>query len=617
MKRILKTSIICISALVILGGVSGCTKEKSKLPVLVIATNDNFGTYTAEILKAEGFNEFLIESPDSKKLTSTYLRQFDLVILAEGKTEQNLKDLIEEYVKTGGKLIAFKPDSTLSELFGIEKSDETVSEGYIRINPRCDQSTGLTSKKMQFHGVADIYTLNGANTIATLFINKTDNDNFPAVVDNNYGNGRAIAFLYNLPKSIVYTRQGNPLSAGIEKDGINGLRGMDLFTDGWLDTATNTINQADQQMALLTNCIQNLSKNTRPLPRFWYFPDSLKCLVVLDNDGEDNKEADFEQQLNDIDSKGAKMTIYIKDVEKISKAWADKWTAKGFEISGHPDDTQEAGNPHWNTMDSAIAVQSMKIESKFGLPVRTNVNHWFVWCGNDENGEQDFGAQARLEEKNGIEMDANYALYDINSNQPKNYLGTPGFNQGNYTGSGLVMKYADAKGKTVNVYQRYNAVYDQQYNEGSTKEEFFNCFKGLVDRSLNDDIYSVVSIKSHNNEYYFSKEPLMKMLDYSNGNGVPVWTALNLLDFLKMKDEASFTNIAWTNNRLSFTLNSSLTHPNGLTFMVPENYADKKIAKISKDGEETKFSIQMVKGVNFAFVTAKGGMNYEITVDYR
>ena len=96
-----------------------------------------------------------------------------------------------------------------------------------------------------------------------------------------------------------------------------GLRGMDLFTDGWVDTAMNTLNQADQQMALLTNCIQNLNEYTNPLPRMWYFPDSLKSLVVLDNDGEDNNEYDFEQQFRDVDSLGAKMTIYVKDVEKV------------------------------------------------------------------------------------------------------------------------------------------------------------------------------------------------------------------------------------------------------------------------------------------------------------
>ena len=469
---------------------------------------------------------------------------------------------------------------------------------------------------MQFHGTADIYTIKTATILAALFAKKTDDLTFPAVVRHDYGKGHAIAFLYNLPKSIVYTRQGNPLFAGIEKDGIPGLRGMDLFTDGWVDTTANTLNQADQQMSLLSHCIQELNKYTKPLPRFWYFPDTLKCLAVLDNDGEDNNEHDFEPQFCDVDSMGAKMTIYIKDVDKVSKDWVEKWTARGFEISGHPDDTFQAGNPVWADMDSAIMSKKNEIVTKFGLSMRTVVNHWFVWCGKDMNGQRDFGAQARLEEKNGIEMDANYAIYDINSNQPVHFLGTPGKNQGNYIGSGLVMKYADVFGKTVNVYQRFNAVYDQQYNEGSTPEKFFECFKGLVDRSLNDYIYSVVSIKAHNNEYYFSKKPLMKMLAYANSKGVPVWTAIKLLDFIKMKDEASFDNISLKNNDLTFTLHSSLTHSNKLTFMVPADYNGKKIKGITLNDQMQTYSIKRIKGIHYALASVEGGKNYDISVKY-
>ena len=67
---------------------------------------------------------------------------------------------------------------------------------------------------------------------------------------SSYGKGRTAAFLYNLPGNIVYTRQGNPEFAGIEKDSIPGLRAMDMFTDGWVDTSNNVINQADEQMIL-------------------------------------------------------------------------------------------------------------------------------------------------------------------------------------------------------------------------------------------------------------------------------------------------------------------------------------------------------------------------------
>ncbi len=336
----------------------------------------------------------------------------------------------------------------------------------------------------------------------------------------------------------------------------------------------------------------------------------------ITNDGEYKAEADFEPQFRDIDSMGAKMSIYVLETDKVSKNWVDKWTSRGFEIAGHPDDTKEAGHPAWDTMDQVLKNKKNEIETKFGVQVRTVVNHWFVWCGTDSTGQRDFGAQAMLEEKNGIELDMNYPLYDINSNQGAFYLGTPGINQGFHAGSGLVMKFANANGKTINVYQHFNAVYDQQYNESNNPEGFYSCFKGLVDRSLNDEIYSFVSIKAHNDEYDFSKKPLMRMLAYANSKGIPVWTAINLLDFVKMRDEATFSKISWLNNQLSFTLNSSLKHGSGLTFMIPASYDGKIIKRITKNGEEVPVSIKQVKGSEYAFVTVEPGMNHQISADY-
>lgn len=608
---------IFLTIFILLLGITSFPKGNAKNPILLLVTNTGFGSYTEEILKTEGFNEFKTDSLSGISVSLKYLQNFDLVILGKTTVTPAQKEMLSEYVNAGGNLISFMPDSQLSQLFGIKYSNCKFSEGYIAVDTNSVFCVGISSQKMQIHGLAGKYILDQGKIIATMFVEKDEKNILPGVVSNTYGKGHTVAFLYNLPQSIVYTRQGNPISAGIEKDGITGIRGMDLFTDGWVDTTKNTLNQADQQMALLTGCIQNLSGFTKPLPRFWYFPDTLKCLAVLDNDGEDNKEDDFEQQLIDIDAKGAKMTIYIKDVEKISKSWAEKWTAKGFEISGHPDDTGEAGNPQWKTMDSALAVQNWKIESKFGEKVRTNVNHWFVWCGRDENGNQDFAAQARLEEKNGIEMDGNYAFYDMNSNQPEHYLGSLGTNQGNYTGSGFVMKYASQTGSIINVYQRYNAIYDQQYNESHDPEGFFQAFKGIVDRSLYSDIFSIVSIKSHNNEYYFSKEPLMKMLDYANTKKVPVWTALKLLDFLKMKDEASFSNISWSDNQLRFILKSSVKNENGLSFMLPVQHGNIKISKLIVNGENRLFDLKLVKGMEYAFLTIAPGNNYEISVNYK
>jgi hypothetical protein len=605
-----------ITFVILLFGTSGCTVKNRGVPILILATHTDFGTYTAEILNTEGFHEYILDSLTGKTVTDAYLARFDLVILGESEIDRKAVKMIRKFVRRGGNLIAVRPYPELSGIFGFVPRDRKITHGYVGIDTSTDQGRGLISKRLQFHGTADLCELKGGKSIATLFADKETGEGTPAVVTRAYRRGRTVAFLYNLPKSIVYTRQGNPLLAGTEKDSIPGLRGMDLFTDGWVDTSNNTINQADEQMALLSHCIEKMGAQRCPLPRFWYFPDTLKCLVALTNDGEYKSEADFEPQFRDVDSLGAKMSIYIIGVDKVSKAWVDKWTDRGFEIAGHPDDTKEARNPTWKNMDSVITTRKNEIAGKYGLPMRTNVNHWFVWCGTNADGTRDFGAEARLEEKNGIEMDINYAHYDMKSNQGEHFLGPLGVRQGNFTGSGQVMKFADARGNTINVYQHFNAVYDQEYNESHDPEGFFNCFKGLLDRSLHNEVYSFISVKSHNDEYYFSKLPLMRMLTYANSNGIPVWTELKLLDFMKMKDQASFSGIRWQGNKLKFRLNSGIKHSSGLTVMIPFVYRNIKVKKITASGEDQPFIIRSVKGSVYALATFRAGGNYQVAVNY-
>ncbi len=605
-----------LSGITLLLVIMGCSKQTSISPILVLATENEFGTYTGEILKAEGFNAFLLDSLSNPEIKLKYLKKFDLVILAESSLAPGQKEMFAGFVKEGGNLIAFKPDKKLSEVFGILEEAGSFDKAYLSVNPNSDITKGLIKETMRLHVPADKCKLNGGTIIADVITDATGSSGFPGVVINNYGKGRAISFLYNLPKNIVYTRQGNYQFAGVEKDGIFGLRPMDLFTDGWVDTLKNTVNQADEQMRFLTHCIENLSKDTKPVPRFWYFPDSLKCLATLTNDGENSTEAEFEPQFADVDAKGAKMTLYVLEPDKISREWVTRWINKGHEISGHPDNVKYAGDPDWNTMDSAIKLKLQELNDLYGITaMHTTTNHWFVWCGKNEDGTRDFAAQAKLEEKNGIGLDCNYAHYDNGSSQG-HFLGSFGLDQGNYTGSGLVMKFAGADGRVIDVYQQLNNVYDQQYMEHKDQDGFFDCFKGLMDRSLNNEVYSYICIRAHNNEYFFSKVPLMNMLDYANTKGIPVWTERKLLDFLKMREEASITNTAWSRSKLSFDLSSSLTHSNNLTVLLPNDFDNKTIKGILKNNNEASFIIREVKGSTYAFLSVEPGADYSIVVNY-
>lgn len=592
-------------------------KANEKNPILVLGEPGHFDQYAGEILKTEGFNEFKIEALTNESLLVSHLQQFDLVILTSATlTEQQAANLAS-YVKEGGDLIAFRPGEKIAHLFGIQKTKEAISNGYLLMDTASLITNGLLKETLQLHADADIYHLDGAKKIASLYKNAKEATGSPSVVLNSFGKGHAIAFLYNLPQSIAYTRQGNPMFAGQEKDGITGIRAMDLFTDGWVDTSKNTFNQADEQMRLLSHCIEYFLTGKKPLPRFWYFPDTLSCLVTLTNDGENSSEEDFEPQFKDIKAKGANMSLYILSTEKVSRKATDAWQSRGNEISGHPDDTRQAGHPDWDTMNLAFKTKLSELNTLYGISkMRTVVNHWFVWCGNLADGTADFTAQAKIESSFGVEMDINYARYDNKSSRP-GFLGSMGEWQGNYTGSGMPMKFATADGATLDIYQHFNSVYDQQYMEHSDSIGFFNCFKGLVDRSLNnEEVYSYVCIKAHNNEYYFSKTALLEMIDYATKYHIPVWAPVKLLDFLKAKDEARFTNIQWSDDQLSFKIKSALEHTNMLACMLPYSFQSKKIKSISIDGKEQSYTVKRVKGSDYAFVTIKPGKDYNVIVKY-
>jgi hypothetical protein len=606
-----------LAAATIAGGCRDAATSESPSPILVLADRHHFGPYIGELLSTEGFHEFTTDSLGSTTVSPSYLKRFDIVLLGQTPVTDQQQSMLTTYVEGGGTLIAFRPDKKMSALFGIAKMDGVISEAYLSVDSANRIGKGITVETMQFHGEGDRYELADGLPVASFCSDEHTATDFPAVVIHASGEGQAIAFLYNLPESIVLTRQGNYRHAGQEKDGILGLRAMDLFTGGWVNRSKNTLNQADEQMRLLTHCIEGAETRKKPLPRFWYFPDTLKCIVTLNNDGEDSKEAEFIKQFQDVKAKGARMTLYIKEVEYVSKGWVDQWTKNGFEIGGHPDDTRQAAQPDWKTMDSVFASLNDELKATYGLPaMKTVTNHWFVWVGSDKDGNQDFSAQAKIEEKHGVGLDCNYAHYD-NGSTFGHFLGASGTLQGNYTGSGLPMRFADMHGNIMNVYQQLNNVYDQQYMEHKDQDGYFNAFRGIMDRSLNDEVYSTVSVKAHNNEYFFSEIPLMKMLDYAKTKNVPVWTVAELLGFLRAKAEARFDNIRWSDNTLSFRLRSSVTNENGITFLLPAEHDGRRVTNITANGRVKTLVVKPVKRSEYAWVTVAPGTDYDIEAIYR
>ena len=130
--------------------------------------------------------------------------------------------MLTDWVGNGGNLIAMRPDKQLAALLGLSDQASALTNAYLQINTASAPGAGIVSDTIQFHGAADRYMASAASTVATLFSDATTATTNPAVTIASVGTqgGQAAAFTFDLARSIVYTRQGNPAWSGQERDGV-------------------------------------------------------------------------------------------------------------------------------------------------------------------------------------------------------------------------------------------------------------------------------------------------------------------------------------------------------------------------------------------------------------
>jgi hypothetical protein len=564
-------------------------------PILVLVNSSSpnpFGRYAGEILLAEGFNEFQIE--ELADVDAAYLNNFDIVILTETPLSGAEVTMLESYVSGGGNLIAFRPDKQLAALFGLADAGGTTSEGYLLVSTSTAIGQGIVAETMQFHGEADHYSLAGASVIATLYSNATTPTSYPAIVGYYYGSGHTVAFTYDLAKSIVLMRQGNPDWAWQERDGVNGIRALDMFVGqggepNWIDSSKVHIPQADEQMRVLSHAIEWLNADRRPLPRLWYFPDRGKGMLIMTGDSEGCGTACVNAPMQHVRSYGGYYTAYLLGTQPDPTAVAD-WVADGHEIAVHYNDTGEASSPTWAGMWAVYDAMTQAHINAYGIAPRTVRNHWILWVGWSE--------QAEIEVAHGIQLDTNYYHYG-------SWAGGPG----HFTGSGLPMKFSDENGQVLDIYQANTQLPDEWWGGGID-----NTFQTLIDRSIDQEAYAFLTANFHPPSYGGYQADAGNAMAYANSRGVPIWSAEMLLDFLLMRDGASFENITWADDQLSFRLNAP-DPGEGLTVMVPNEYQGASLTGITKDGASESYTVETIKGREYALVTTASGV-YDFLASY-
>jgi hypothetical protein len=572
-------------------------------PILVVTDpGDKFGTYYAEILRSEGLNSFdVVDAP----VTSAKLAGHTTVILAKsGVTDADVA-LLTSWVQGGGNLIAMRPDKKLAGLLGITDATGTLANGYLKVDKSSAAGAGIDGQTLQYHDTADRYTLSGASAIATLYSDATTATSSPAVTLRGVGagGGQAAAFTFDLARSVIYTRQGNPAWAGQKRDGYPPLsiRPNDLFYGAkagdvqpdWVDPDRFEVPQADEQQRLLANLITQMNLDKAPLPRFWYLPRGKKAAIIMTGDDHavggtpayfDRLKASSPAGCSVADWECVRATSYVYPNTLMTAAQAKAYQDAGFEIGLHLNTGCQDYTPE--SLEAAFSSQLGAFSATWPdvTPPVSNRTHCIVWS--------DWASQAKIERAHGIRFDTNYYYKG-----PPAWVKKPGL----MTGSGFPQRFGDLDGSMIDVYQSMTQVSDEMDEILPTATQVHT----LLDNALGPKEYwGVFDIILHSDWGDHSR--LNQVVADAQNRGVPVVTSAQMLTWLDSRNGSSFGNIAYSGNQLTFSLSAN-ANARGLRAMLPASSASGPLSKLTRSGQSVSWNRRTVKGVEYVMFDGVAG----------
>ncbi|MBE0540497.1 MAG: DUF4082 domain-containing protein [Verrucomicrobia bacterium] len=584
-------------------------------PILVLTNTANpFTAYYSEILLTEGLNSFALG--DIAAVSEAMLSPYDVIVLGEMVLTTPQVETLSNWVYAGGKLIAMRPDKQLAGLLGLTDANSTLAEAYLSVNTSSGPGVGIVSETMQFHGVADRYTLAGASSVATLYSNPSTPTANPAVTLLSVGanGGQAAAFTYDLARSVVYTRQGNPAWEGQERNGDSALRSVDLFFGNasgdpqpdWVDFDKIAIPQADEQQRLLANLIIQMNADRKLLPRFWYFPDGNKAAIVMtgDDHARNGTTAHFDQFIalsgtNALvdDWKTIRSTSYIfpdtvNANPPLTDAQAAAYVAAGFEISLHCDGNCTTYTANQLNVFFQTQLQQFAINYPSVPPPTTHRMHCIAWSG--------YTILPEVGLLHGIRLDTSYYYWPAAWVQNR-----PGL----FTGSGMAMRFATTNGNMIDVYQAATQLTDESGQSYPFTSDV------LMDRALGPEGYYGFFVANMHTDPD-TDIPGRVSLVWANAiiasaleRGVPVISARQLLTWLDARNRSSIQPINSTINSEVFSVVADAA-ARGLQVLVPVR-PGYNVSSVSVNGGGIEHATVVVKGVQYVVVPALNG-HYQI-----
>ena len=556
---------------------------------IAIVTNSStstFGGYLAEILRAEGVRDFTVTALSS--LNSTIQSGPRAIVLVPSSPTSSNITALQNYVNSGGGLIALRPASGLNTLLGTTSQSGSVSQGYLRIT-NLETGGGLYDQTIQFHGSSNRYGLNGAQQIAELYSSRTASTGLPAATLNQFGAGKAAMMSFDLAQSVVEIRQGNPAQANQDTDGDGVIRSIDIYRN-WTDLERSHVPQADIQQRLFVRLIEAVSGY--PTPRLWYFPGTSRSVLVPTGDAHGNPVSYFQSMVTAFNQRGVGITFLVPPASPPA-ASVSQWMSQGHDFSVHPYVDQGYGSGYSQNLSHFV--------SEYGFTPATARTHQVRWSG--------WSTAAEVESQVGIEM-------DFNSYQWGTWLSnSSGYARGYLNGGGTPMRFASTNGSTLSIYQQHTNLVDEQIAPevglaGLSLSAALAASHQTIDECI-DQFHTPIVTQFHVDYFNFGDvNPwVLGTADYALQRGATPLTAAQWLAFVKSRTTTNISNVVWASNALSFSVSGGSSNR---TVLVPLNHLGAALTNVTRGGTAISYSVLTVDGRSMAAIPATNG-NYKAT----
>jgi hypothetical protein len=610
------------------------TPPFQRAPLLILLGDspvNPFGRYYSEILRAEGLNFFAVAMTTAIQLSD--LQQFNGILLAEQPAAAEVSNLLRAYVERGGNLIAMRPDVRVAAWCGLRAVGATQNSTYLLIDAEHPIGHGFTAMALQFHGSADQYRLDGARAVAWLADRDNRRSDFPAVAVHTVGRGNVAVWAFDLARSVALMRQGNPALSGQEHDGLQNVRATDQFV-GWFDRDRLAIPQADEQQRLLAKLVAAQQIDQGPLPRLWYFPDTVNSVLVPTSDAHQNPTSAVDEMITRVERYGGHLSIYYQPplfsqryrVLQRTRMWLSdigvggesyfpsparvvNWRARGHEFTVHPDVENDLDGKWANYWEVFTGLGWGPISQS----ARTHLVLWTGWV-----------ETARVQATYGIRMNHDYYQFGP-------MFRAPGAKWlcGYFTGSGYPMRFVDQQGRVLDIYQQVTQLADDHllklHWQGIAElsaEEALAVARPFLRQSATD--HSVITVQFHADPYaqpepHFTQAArwLEGMLETAAASNMPIWCSAEWQRFLEARHGAALRTVRWDSAalRLSLIAQVALDPARPLGLLLPNRHAETQLCEVTLGGRSVPFQLREMRGMVYASVAVTAG-THSIVAQY-